>query len=222
MDYLVEISSTEWINHDVLQIITSKPEGYAFIPGQATNIAINKPGLEEKSAPFTFTSTPDKPYLEFIIKIYADHNGFTNELQQVKPGDELKIGDPWGSIEYRGSGIFIAGGAGITPFISILRQLQEDRESEENKLIYANKTTKDIILKDELEKMPGLSVIHILSEENNSDYKHGIIDYNTVSSTISSKNQKIYLCGPGKMMESIENILKKLNIESDRIIKEEF
>ncbi|TCO08874.1 flavin-dependent oxidoreductase [Natronoflexus pectinivorans] len=70
--------------------------------------------------------------------------------------------------------------------------------------------------------MPGLSVIHILSEENNPDYKHGFIDYKTVSSNISSKNQKIYLCGPGKMMESIEIILKELNIESDRIIKEEF
>jgi ferredoxin-NADP reductase len=52
-------------------------------------------------------------YLEFIIKIYDSNDGVTRELGKLKQGDELLIHDVWGAIEYKGEGVFIAGGAGI-------------------------------------------------------------------------------------------------------------
>jgi predicted ferric reductase len=61
--------------------------------------------------------------LEFTIKIYDSHKQVTKELAKLKHGDELIIRDVWGAIEYKGE-VFIAGGAGVTPFIAIFRKLQ--------------------------------------------------------------------------------------------------
>ena len=84
----------------------------------------------------------EDPYLEFTIKTYNDHNGVTNELPKLKAGDELIIREVWGAIAYKGEGYFIAGGAGITPFISILRQLKKENQLNNNKLFFQIKLQK--------------------------------------------------------------------------------
>lgn len=50
--------------------------------------------------------------------------GVTNELLSLKAGDNLIVNDIFGAIHYKGEGTFIAGGAGVTPFISIFRDLK--------------------------------------------------------------------------------------------------
>src|SRR5262245_37404075 len=121
-EHIVRILSVHDVTHNVRSYKFEKPAGYKFEPGQATEVAINKKGWKEEKRPFTFTSLNERPYLEFTIKSYTDHPGVTNELHSLKPGDELLIHDVWGAIAYKGEGYFIAGGAGITPFIAILRQ----------------------------------------------------------------------------------------------------
>ena len=117
MKNIVSILSIQQITHDVKCFRIEKPAGYQFIPGQATDVAINKPGMEDQKRPFTFTALNEEPYLEFTIKRYKDHHGVTDQLHQLDVGDQIIIEDAWGAIEYKGPGYFIAGGAGITPFI---------------------------------------------------------------------------------------------------------
>ena len=124
MEHIVKIKSIDKVTHDVLQIVTEKPQKYNFTPGQATEISINKNGWKDEKRPFTFTCLPDNDYLEFTIKTYPSHKGVTNELLQLKKNDELILHDVFGAIAYKGEGVFIAGGAGVTPFISIFRYLQ--------------------------------------------------------------------------------------------------
>jgi len=114
-------------------------------------------------------------YLEFYIKTYPDRKGVTNELLKLKKGDELILHDVWGVIQYKKEGVFIAGGAGVTPFIAILRQLHSKNEMGENKLIFANKTKKDIFLKEEFTEMLGDNFINILSDEETDEYAHGFV-----------------------------------------------
>src|SRR4051812_7295035 len=113
-----------YITHDVKRFTVEKPRGCSFKAGQATDVSINKPEWKDEKHPFTFTSLNSWKELEFTIKIYREHNGMTNQLEKLQVGDELIIGDVWGAITYSGEGVFIAGGAGITPFIAILRQLE--------------------------------------------------------------------------------------------------
>lgn len=122
-EHIVKILSIESVTHNVRQYNIEKPNGYHFIPGQATEVAINLPEWKNERRPFTFTSLNDWDHLQFTIKSYSDHNGVTNQLGQLKAGDELILHDVWGAIQYKGEGTFIAGGAGVTPFIAIFRQL---------------------------------------------------------------------------------------------------
>ena len=136
--HFVKIKSIDKVTHDVLKIVTEKPQKYNFTPGQATEVSINKIGWHDEKRPFTFTCLPDNDYLEFTIKTYPSHDGVTNELLQLKQNDELILHDVFGAIAYKGEGVFIAGGAGVTPFISIFRFLHSGNEIGGNKLIFAN------------------------------------------------------------------------------------
>lgn len=220
--HFVKIKSIDKVTHNVLKIVTEKPQAYTFTPGQATEVSINKTGWRDEKRPFTFTCLPDDDYLEFTIKTYTSHKGVTNELLLLKQKDELILHDVFGVIAYNGEGIFIAGGAGVTPFISIFRFLRLRNELGDNKLIFANKRKDDIILKQEFESLLGKNFINILSDEKTKEYAHGYITEEFLKANIADLKKKIYLCGPDAMMDSIEKQLSNLGVEKDSIIKEEF
>ena len=218
----VKIKSFKHITHDVLQIVTEKPQHYNFTPGQATEVAINKNGWQNEKRPFTFTCLPDNDYLEFTIKTYPSHKSVTKELLQLGKNDELILHDVFGAISYKGEGVFIAGGAGVTPFISIFRYLQSKNEIGNNKLIFANKTKADIILEQEFKKLLGINFINILSDEKVHGYAHGQINEKFLKANSSVINQYFYICGPPAMIDAIEKQLVHLKVNKKHIVKEEF
>jgi ferredoxin-NADP reductase len=218
--YSVKILSIENVTHNVKRFRYEKPEGYQFNSGQATEVSINKPGWEEERRPFTFTCLNDDPYLEFTIKIYTYHNGVTNELGKLEVGDELIIRDVWGAIEYKGAGYFIAGGAGITPFIAILRQLHKEHKSQDNILFFSNKTSHDIILKEEFDKMLGKNAVYTLTNEINPNYLNERIDENFLRKYVSDFSKNFYVCGPDPMVQQVTNILIQLGANVDTVIFE--
>ena len=219
-EHIVKILSIEQVTHDVKRFRIEKPEGYSFIPGQATEVSVNTPELKNEKRPFTFTCLNSDPYLEFTIKIYPSHKGVTNELGKLDPGAELIIRDVWGAISYKGKGVFIAGGAGITPFISIFRELRTRNEIQGNTLIFANKTKADIILESELSGMLGNAFINILSDEKNDDYFHGMISADFLKSHLGDLNKKFYVCGPPPMMDAVLKHLADLGVGENSITLE--
>jgi ferredoxin-NADP reductase len=219
-EYIVKILSIDEVTHDVKRFKIEKPEGYSFIPGQATEVSVNIPSLRNERRPFTFTSLNSSGYLEFTIKIYSDHQGVTNELGKLKPGSELIIRDVWGDIAFKGEGVFIAGGAGITPFLSIFRELEYRKKIGGNILLFANKTKDDIILESELQWLLGDSFINILSDEKTEGYAHGYITEEFLKETIPLHSKNYYLCGPPPMMEAVLGHLSHLGISSNSITME--
>ena len=220
--HYVKIRSIKKVTHDTLGIITDKPENYNFKPGQATNIALDREGWEDEKRPFTFASLPEDDFLEFIIKTYPEHDGTTDKLLEVKAGENLILNEIFGSINYKGEGVFIAGGSGVTPFISILRDLYKKKRIGGNKLIFANKTKADIILRDELKTMLGDNLINILSEEKTGEYAHGFVTDELLEKEVGDFKGYFYLCGPPMMMMTVEGYLYDLNVDKDRIVKETF
>ncbi len=220
--HIVKIQSVEKVTHDVLKIVTEKPEKFLFSPGQATDISINKEGWRDAKNPFTFTCLPDDNYLEFTIKTYPSHKSVTNELLQLNINDELILHEVYGAISYKGEGVFIAGGAGITPFISIFRDLESKNEIGNNTLIFANKTKNDIILEEEFQELLGNNFINILSEEKVDSYANGLITKDFIQENSNSTTKLFYLCGPPPMMEAIEKQLADLKVTKKSIVKEVF
>ena len=222
MQYIVKIQSIKPISHDVIHLKVNRPDNYDFKPGQATEVSINEPGWRDKKRPFTFTNLPHDTWLEFTIKAYPEHNGVTKQLLTLQAGDSLILHEVFGTIEYKGEGTFIAGGAGVTPFISILKYLRIRHNMGNNQLIFANKTSTDIFFKQEFEKMLGDHFINILSEENTKEYAHGLISKEFLSKYLPHGDSYVYICGPEPMLDMLEGQLTELGVAKDKIVKEEF
>lgn len=222
MSAIIKIISLEHLTHDVLRIVAEKPGDLTYLPGQAVDVSINRAGWEQELRAFTFTALPEEDHIEFTIKTYPERNGVTDQLRSFRKGDELILHDVFGDIWYKGEGIFIAGGAGVTPFIAIFKQLESNKAIGSNKLLFANKTKKDIILEDWFDALLGPNFINILSEDTAAGYEHGFITTESIEKYMGGPRGYFYLCGPDLMMAAVQNHLAALGIEDDFIVKEAF
>lgn len=217
MEHIVRIQSVGNVTHDVKRFRTDKPSGYSFTPGHATELSINKEGWKDEKRPFTFTSLNQDPFLEFTIKIYPDHNGVTEQLGKLQPGDEMIIRDTWGAIEYKGPGYIIAGGAGITPYLAILRDLQREGEIKGMTLFFSNKTDKDIILKDELDAMLGDNAKYVITDQEDTSHINAYIDKDFLVNNVEDLDSRFYVCGPPEMTKKISELLEELGASADAV-----
>lgn len=220
MDHIVNILSIEPVTHDVKCFRIEKPAGYHFTPGQATDVSIKTPGFENELRPFTFTCLNSESYLEFTIKRYQDHHGVTDQLHQLKPGDQLIIRDVWGAIEYKGPGYFIAGGAGITPFMAILRDLHAAGAATGNTLFFSNRTSADIIYEEELKKILGKNAVFVLTREEKQGFQKSYINGKFIKQHIPDMHKHFYICGPDAMVHDIVGLLQQAGADTDTVVFE--
>jgi ferredoxin-NADP reductase len=219
MQHSVKILDIADVTHNVRRYTLERPEGYSFTPGQATEVSLDEEGWRDKKHPFTFTALTDAPNLEFTIKSYfaTGGDGVTERLHGYRPGQKLILRDVWGTITYKGPGTFIAGGAGVTPFIAILRDLHHRRKLDGHTLIASNRTEADIILRDEFEKMGGLEVIWTVTNDPSSALLHERIDAVFLKRHVPEMAQHFYLCGPDDMVKALRGTLKELGAEADSV-----
>ncbi len=219
-DYKVKVLDVKPVTHNVHAFTIEKPAGFTYVPGQATDLSILKENWENEKRPFTFTSLQESDFLQFTIKSYADRNGVTNQLLSVKPGDYFEISDAWGAIEYKGEGVFLAGGAGVTPFIAILRSLYAHDKIGNNKLFFSNKTPADIILKEEFEVMLGDNFHKVISGEVVPGCHYGRINKAFLQEHINDFSQHFYVCGPDPFIASILEALQELGAHAETLVFE--
>lgn len=217
----IAITKTEAVTHDVVRLTVEKPDGYRFTPGQATDVALDRDGWREETRPFTFTALADADHLQFVIKVYDDHDGVTQQIGGLREGDRLLIDEPWGAITYTGPGTFIAGGAGVTPFIAILRDLAAKGDLAGNRLIFSNKTERDIIMREEFEAMEGLDCLFTVTDQPDSALARGLVDRDFLKKHVTDFSQSFYVCGPPKMVESVSADLEALGAQPDSVVFED-
>jgi ferredoxin-NADP reductase len=222
MKYRAAILMTEFVTHDVKRFIVKKPENFSFTPGQGVELVIDKEKWrEEKGRPFTPTSLVSDRVLEFTIKKYPEHKAVTDRLHSMKAGENLLISDPFGTISYKGPGVFIAAGAGITPFLSIFRQLVLERTIAEQTLIFSNKTPADVICEKELRYYLDRRCHLICTRESGPGYEEGHIDRSYLEKTLTDTEQYAYVCGPDKFVEDINIIVKDMGFSSESLVYEQ-
>jgi len=176
------------------------------------------------------SSPTEKYYLEFTKKL--TESDFSRTLDNLKAGDPVSIQYPFGKFvldEAFPKVAFLSGGIGITPIRSICKYAADKKLGSDIVLIYANRSLKDVIFKDDFDAMqetyPALRVTHVLSEAspgfictagriNAGVIKHEIPDYQL---------RKFYLCGPPQMVEAMRSILaEELSLPTEKIITENF
>lgn len=220
MDYHTTILMTEFITHDVKRFVITRPEGFSFQPGQGVELAIDQPGWEKEKRPFTPTSLQDDKVLEFSIKGYPEHKGMTEQLHKLEAGATLLISDPFGTIQYKGPGTFIAAGAGITPFLAIIRGLARDNQLGGHGLLFSNKGPADIICEQELRHYLGDAARFVCTRTSDCRCQQQRIDKEYLKQHIADMTQHFYLCGPPPFVKAMSSALNELGATSESLVFE--
>jgi len=220
MSYKIELEEIVQLTPDTYRLTFPKPPGYDFVAGQATEVALDRDGWRDEKRPFTFTSQPGDNQLEFTIKSYP-RGGVTEQIAHLERGEAVLIGEPFGAIRDNGPGVFIAGGAGVTPFIPILRKRHREGSLDGCMLIFANKTEKDIILRQEWQEMGDLVTVFTVTRDEDSQLPHRRVDEAFLKETVSDISGNFYVCGPPSMIDDVTAALRRLGAEPDALVLEE-
>jgi len=219
MEYEATLLMSEFVTHDVKRFVLSRPDGFSFTPGEGVELAIDEPAWRDEARPFTPTSLTEDRVIEFTIKGYP-HEGVTQKLHGLNPGAALRLSKPFGTIRYRGSGIFIAGGAGITPFIAILRDLARQGKLAGHGLIFSNKTSADIICEKEFRHYLGEGCRFVCTASAAPGCEHRRVDEAYLRETIDDFGQNFYVCGPPGFLEAVTAALKGLGADPQALVFE--
>ncbi|MTW21099.1 flavodoxin reductase [Allochromatium palmeri] len=211
---------SEILTHDVQRLLLSKPEGMDWMPGQGIEVQIDADEWREEARPFTPTSLPEDRILELAVKRYPEHDGFTVALHGLRPGAQLLLGDPFGSIGYQGPGTFIAAGTGVTPFLAILRQLALQDSLEGHQLLLTNKCEQDVICREELQYYLGERCVLTFTHEHDPGQEGRHIDAAFLAAHIDRPDQVFYVCGPQGFVESINAHLLSLGVHPNSLVYE--
>ena len=222
MKHSSTILMTEFVTHDVKRFILTRPRHFDYEPGQGVKIVINEPRWRgEESRPFTPTSLRDDKILELTIKRYADHKGVTDRLHGLEVGAKLLISDAFGTITFKGPGIFIAAGAGVTPFIAIARELARKDKLDSNSLICSHKTPADVICEKELRHYFGSRCILTCTRQSAPGYENRRITAAFLREKIQDYSQRFYVCGPDSFVAEMKSILIELGASPGSVVFEE-
>lgn len=200
-----------------------------FKAGQFLSVSL-KPEKEFKRYLSISSSPTEKGHLEFTKKITESE--FSKLLDSLKPQDTVRIQYPFGKFtldDPQEKIAFLSGGIGITPIRSICKYVVDKKLDTDIILVYANRSIKDIVFKEDFELMqkqyPKLKVSHVLSEPA-PGFKCclGRIDRQIIITEVPDYTQrKFYLCGPPAMVEAMKKILiKELSLPEENIITENF
>jgi ferredoxin-NADP reductase len=202
------------------------PPGFQYKPGQWAMVT-PLPGQNGESKPLSFSSSPTEPHLEFTKRI--SQSDFSAVIDRLAPGDTVRFQGPAGNMIYTGAEkrvVFIAGGIGITPVRSILRYLYDMKISGEHCLLYANSTIDEIAFHDEFERMQdenqAFRVANVLAVPPEGWQGHqGFLTLDIIEECVPDiAGQTVFLCGPPKMVECLEEFLAEMKVPADQIRKE--
>ncbi len=206
---------------------------FGFRPGQFQFLTFMSPRLPNEEHPFTIASSPAKEgWHESTIKESGD---FTSLIGRIQAGDPIAVQAPFGRFSYslhphERDLVFVAGGIGITPFMSMLRHMRDTNANLSVVLLYANNSEKDIAFKEELDEIsrssaPNLKVVHILSKgEESWSGERGYVDAAFIERQLEgdARDKTFYVCGPPPMMSSVIADVIGLGVPSSGVRSERF
>jgi propane monooxygenase reductase subunit len=230
---VAEVVSKDPVTHDMRRLVLRliEPGEVKFFPGQYMDITVPGPGPESTGQVRSFsmanTSSRDG-LLEFVIKVYPD--GLFSEFldQRLAVGDRLELTGPFGVFTLRDSDadmVFVGGGAGMAPILSLLRSMAERGIHRKAAFFYGARGQRDLCFEDELRsiagKLPNFTYIPALSHED-WDGENGLITDVVKRLRGNLTGAHAYVCGPPPMVEAAIPLLETLGVQDKRIYYDKF
>lgn len=204
--------------------------GLRFRPGQFAWMKIGSSSFVFEEHPFTIASTAEQPHRkEFTIKALGD---FSELLAGLRPGRRIFLDGPYGRFTTEGlrsdGFVFIAGGVGVTPMLSILRTLADRRDRRPHRLVVGARTVDELMLRDEIQRLRehlDLTLVEVLeSPPLNWPGAAGMVDNHLLDQVLPShvRHHDYFLCGPPPMVIAVGRLLRQRGIPVRRIHTEQF
>jgi len=214
-----------------LVVTPRQGEAIPFAAGQFVWLNVGSSPFSLNENPFSIASSAsERGRLEFVIKEVGD---FTGSLGTLRPGSVAYVDGPFGNMTLagrEGAGIALyAGGVGIAPILSILRDLRDRGDERPMLLFYGNRVAEQIVYGEELDEMTrqlDLTVEHFLSEPPTGwEGRTGMIDEAAITEALQDPESDEWLyviCGPLPMIEKVEGTLLGRGVPASRILSERF
>ncbi len=203
-----------------------------FRAGQYLSVSLNIGG-SIVTRPYSISSAPSlSKDGKYKITVRRTQNGFVSDylLSEIKVGDTLTVSEPLGNFFYEElrdskNVIAIAGGSGITPFLSMAHAVCDGTENFDLTILYGNKTEQSILFKNELDdisaRCPRVKTVYVLSDEEKDGCEHGFITAEIISKYApENKDCSVFMCGPEAMYRFAEKELAKLGIDRKHLRRE--
>jgi ferredoxin-NADP reductase len=232
--YQVKVAGREQIAEGTLAFRFEKPAGFNFKAGQAVVLELLDPpaGDGQKRRTFSLVSAPFESLL--VIATRMRDTAFKRALRALPDGASVKLVGPIGQFTLADAtrpAVFIAGGIGITPFMSMLRQAARDRSPQPLLLLYSNRRPEDAAFLGELQELGrqngNLRLVATMTEMSSSarkwDGETGFVNAHLIKRHVGELVTPVYyVVGPPAMVEAMQETLRGTGVAEDDIRSEEF
>lgn len=226
------VSVRQELGHSwTLTLVPKGSSDFTFLPGQFAWVTLRSSPLRAKEHPFSISSSAARPAeLQFTIKELGD---FTRTIKDVNVGELAYVDGPHGVFttdHYPGAErfVFLAGGVGIAPIMSMLRTLSDRGDDRPLRLIYGNWRWDEILFREELESLRPrlrLEIVHVLQEAPPgwTDLT-GVLSEDVLCRAIPAEADAahFFVCGPLPMTASVQRTLRRRGVPMHRIHFERF
>lgn len=234
--HATRLQGREEIANATMAFHFEKPAGFSFKPGQAIDVVLrDPPATDAQNARHTFSIVSAPFEHELVVATRMRDSAFKRALKALPIGAQRAIEGPFGSLTLHNDrarpAVFIAGGIGVTPFMSILRQATKDRLPQRLLLLYSNRRSEDAAFLAELQRLERqgetFRLIATMTQLGDSrcpwEGETGVIDGPLIKRAVAGLAAPIYyVAGPPALVEAMRQTLNGAGIDDDDIRSEDF
>lgn len=219
------VAGVEALSETSFHLRVTLPAAMPFLPGQYVNVQV--PGTSATRA-YSFSSHPEANEASFLIRNIPG-GLMSGYLARAKAGDAMTLTGPMGAFYLRPvtrPQVFLAGGTGLAPFLSMLEQLATTGTDQPIRLYYAVTRDADLVELDRLQSLagliPSLEIITIVADAASAHAKKGFVTDHLTAADLWDGAADVYLCGPPPMVEAVRAHMAGLGVAPASFLFEKF
>lgn len=213
-----EVANVDRLSDQVMEIELEAEDAITFTPGQFYFFSFIAPDITREAHPYTVCSAPGQKQIKIMVKALGDYT--RNLYRSLESGAIALLEGPYGRFDYRQESknqVWIAGGVGIAPFLSWIRNMKEQDSDIKTDLYYCVNTEEEAVFLNEFKEFEKQSTgfnIHLVCAD-----REGFLDARDISDL---KQKAVYICGPRQMRKKLLKEFKRMNVPKEDIHYEDF